>query len=264
MICRKARPGQERERYVCSGRIEHGREFCEKPSVRRELVDEPFLEHLLNGYIDLDATARRIEQRTASAVTLALDAVADAEADVAGVERALAATERAYDAEVIDGRQYAKREARLTGELDGARNALLRASEHAREAEAAQTLGDGEQLLLAQLAAVKRAVADGAAGAPDLDALRNLIGQMFESVALVRGFDFARTPATDRRGFVPFESDVGEPPSVDGDEGLYMVPVLRWSAVDRGTFSPIGQEMPVGCSPQYPDPKTFFSRYCWW
>ena len=36
MLPRKARPGVERSRYVCSGRIENGGEFCDQPSIRRE------------------------------------------------------------------------------------------------------------------------------------------------------------------------------------------------------------------------------------
>ena len=120
MMCRKGRPGRGRPRYECFGRLEYGKEFCDQPSIRRELVDEPFLARLLNGFLDLQATVRRIEERTASAATVARHAVADAEAEVARVERAIATTERDYDAGVIDGRQYAKREARLTGGLAGA------------------------------------------------------------------------------------------------------------------------------------------------
>ena len=250
MICRQGRPGIGRPRYECWGRIEHGKEFCDQPSIRRELVDEPFLAHLLNGYVDLQATARRIEKRTASAVTLARQAVADAEADVARIENAIATTERDYDAGSIDGRQYAKREARLTGELDGAGNALERASEHAEEVETAGLVGDAEQLLLEHLAAVRRAVADGAGDAPDLDALRNLIGQMFDRVVLmtlaghVDGLGYmvsAKAP----NGLIPFEADVGEVLGVDGDDGYYLLPVLAWSDVDRATFARSRQELPI-------------------
>jgi hypothetical protein len=42
MLPRKARPGVERERYVCGGRIDRGPAVCSQPSIRRELIDEPF------------------------------------------------------------------------------------------------------------------------------------------------------------------------------------------------------------------------------
>ena len=207
MICRQGRPGQGRPRYECFGRLEYGVSFCDQPSIRRERVDEPFLASLLNGYVDLHATARRIEERTRSAVTLARQAVAEAEADVARIENAIATTGRDYDAGEITGRQYSAREARLTGELAGARNALERAAQHAHEAQTAGLVGDAEQQLLEHLAAVRRAVADGAGDAPDLDALRNVIGQMFEAVVLIRACDFPH--AVDG---VWTSSNVAEPP----------------------------------------------------
>jgi hypothetical protein len=243
MICRKGRPGRGRPRYECWGRIEHGLEFCDQPSIRQELVDEPFLRHLLDGYVDLQATARRIEERIAAALTLARQAVADSENDVARIARALATTERDYDAGEITGRQYSLREARLTGELDGARNALQQAVQHAQEVEEAGLPGDVEQRLLEHLALVKRAVSDGAGDAPDLDALRNVIGQMFQSIVLLHGF--AVPPAhLLRRGVIPFEADVGEPPAF-GDEGYWLLPILSRTAVDPATFRPVEQEMPI-------------------
>lgn len=250
MLCRKGRPGESRDRYVCSGRIAD-RTSCDQPSILRELVDEPFLAHLLDGYVDIEATRRRIEERTASAVTLAREAVSDAEGDVIRIERAIATTERDYDAGAIDGRQYAKREARLSDELDGARNALVRASEHAQDTEHAGLAGDAEQLLLEHLAAVKRAVVDGAGDAPDLNALRNVIGQMFESVVLMTGFGPPHADSGVENGFWEVEANVGE---LAGKDGYWLLPVLKWSAVDKGTF--IRQEIAV---PQITDPKTFLS-----
>jgi hypothetical protein len=50
MLTRKPRSGVERERYVCSHRVEEARTAsCDQASIRRELIDGPFLEHVLNG-----------------------------------------------------------------------------------------------------------------------------------------------------------------------------------------------------------------------
>jgi hypothetical protein len=86
MIPRKARPGVERARYVCRGRIEHGRQFCDQPSIRREAVDEPFLAKLLDSYLDLEATRCRIAERTADDLRLAHEAVTEREAEVGRIE----------------------------------------------------------------------------------------------------------------------------------------------------------------------------------
>jgi len=263
MIPRKGRPGVERERYVCSGRIADPTS-CSQPSIRRELIDEPFLAHLLSGYVDLDATMKRIEERMASALTAAREAVAQAEVEVGRVERALAVTERDYDKGDIDGRQYAKREARLTEELEGARNALQRAKEQAQRVELAGPVGDAEQVLLDHLAALKKAVAAGAGAAPDFDALRNVIGQMFESVQLVRtggwpperDADKCNSGRVGRVGFVPFEGDVPALPVVESDERYWLLLTLKWSAVDRETFTPKRRELSLNQPDKQPqDPS---------
>jgi site-specific DNA recombinase len=262
MLPRKARPGVERERYVCSGRIEHGSGFCAQPSIRRELIDEPFLAHLLDGYIDLEATRKRIEERLQEASGLAREAVAHAEGEVARIERAVATTERDYDAGDITGKQYAAREARLTEELDGAGAALGQARDRVAAIESAGPVGDAEQALLDYLADLKRATAAGAGAAPDLNALRNVIHRMFESIKL-EPWD---------EGIALAYGDASGPPlmvsRVPVGEGrrYWLIPTLRSSAVEAGTLRPIGQEMPVPPSPQYPTipSDNFLCRYCWW
>src|SRR5204862_1083439 len=77
MTPRRARPGVERERYVCSGRIEHGPGYCSQPSIRRERIDGPLLATLLDGYIDVEATRESIEQRARSALAAARQAASD-------------------------------------------------------------------------------------------------------------------------------------------------------------------------------------------
>jgi hypothetical protein len=76
---------------------------------------------------------QRIADRAGSALADARRTVADREAEVAKLERAMDATERAWDADQIDARQYAKREARLTDELAGARAATRPGRERRRE-----------------------------------------------------------------------------------------------------------------------------------
>jgi DNA invertase Pin-like site-specific DNA recombinase len=255
MIARKARPGVERERYVCAAR-QADRDSCSQSSIRRELIDEPLLATLLDGYIDFDATRRRIEDRANSVLTVAREALSQAEREAASVDydRRLARATRGWQDEVIDDDEYARQRAELNAEREGAQEALRRSQGHVEEVEQGAIPGDGEQALLEHLAALKKAVATGAGAAPDLHALRNVIGQMFERVQLVRS---GEVPDCD----VPMTDDA-VPVSAD----YWLLLVLRPSAVDSGTFKPIGQEMPVGSMLQYPpsDTKPFFARYCWW
>jgi site-specific DNA recombinase len=254
MIPRKARQGVERERYVCSGRVAD-RASCSQPSIRRELIDEPFLAHLLDGYIDLAATKRRIEERTSSALARAREAVVEREAEVASIERALATTERDYDAGDITGKQYSARQTRLSEELEGAQNALQRARHHIEATERGSVVGDGERVLLDHLAALKAAASAQAEAAPDQAALRNVIGEIFEEVrlapwdeAIARAFGDGPTKPS-ARPWIPAD-----------DRRYWLLPKARWSAVDsalRPIPQPIAvpEERPAPRGKQHPSPR---------
>jgi site-specific DNA recombinase len=255
MIPRKARPGVERERYVCHGRIAHPGS-CSQRSIRRELIDEPFLAHLLDGYIDLEAALKRIEERTASALTLAREALTQAKAELQRAEVRVARVRRGWQDGVLDDDDYREQWPEVQAERDAALAALQRAEEHASQTEDTGIVGDAEQILLDHLAALKRAVATGADAAHDLAALRNVIGQMFESVSLT---------AWDEGIALAFGDGAGpsaRPRVPVTGRGYWLLPKLRWSAVDADTFRPIGQEIPVPEWQSYP--HGFLCRYCWW
>jgi hypothetical protein len=253
MISRKARPGVERERYVCGGRVGDP-SSCSQPSIRRELIDEPLLAAILDGYIDFAATKRRIEDRASLALSAAREALEHAEREAASAEAKLTRVRGHYQEGRIEPDDWNEQRPQLTAELEASQEAVQRAQGHVEQTEQGSIPGDAEQALLDHLAAVKKAVGDGVGGAPDLHALRNLIGAMFEAVQLVRS---GEVPNCD----VPVTDDA-VPVSAD----YWLLLVLRPSAVDRGTFKPIGQEMPVGSMLQYPpsDTKPFLARYCWW
>jgi hypothetical protein len=258
MLPRKARPGIERERYVCAGRIADPRS-CQQPSIRRETIDGPWWKALQKGdyFEPLEATIRRWQHERSSELAARREAVAQAKAEAARIERTLTATERDYDAGEITGKQYSAREARLSDELEGARNALKRAQEHAQQDGG--PAGDAEQTVLDLMARIARAIEQGIGEAPNLHALRNVQSDIFEAVYLVRSGEWPRGELGD--GMIPWHDDV--PLIADGETRYWLLPVLRWSAVDRETFKPAGHAMPVGCKPQYSDPDTFLARYCW-
>jgi site-specific DNA recombinase len=226
----RARSGVGHSVYRCSGRIEHGEDFCSQPGVHRELIDEPLLRHLLDRFVDLEAMRQRIAARTTSALADARRAVTDREVEIAKLDRAMNATERAWDAGDIDARQYAKREARLTDELTGARAARDRARGHAESASNGPLGGDPEQELLDHLATLKAAVADGVEHAPNLNALRNVLAELFDRVELV--------------------------PDVGGD-GFLLLPTLRvghlgdgrWDFEDAGRRRELPAPAPLVATP---------------
>ncbi len=81
--------------------------------------------------------------------------------------------------------------------------------------------------------------------APDLHALRNTIGDLFESIMLVRSGTW---PQSVSEGFIPWQDDV--PALTDGQERYWLLLSLRSSVVDTETLRPTGQATPVPPRPQ--------------
>jgi site-specific DNA recombinase len=177
-----------RDRYICRGRVEHGPDFCSRPSIVREAIDEKLLAALLDGYIDLDATRQRIEARIASALADSQESLEQAERETAKAEAKLARVRSHYQEGRIEPEDWAEQRSALAGELEAAHEAVKRAQDHVGRLEH-EAMPDAEQALLAHLAALKQAVAAGVDQAPDLSALRNVIGQMLSSVDLVPNDD---------------------------------------------------------------------------
>jgi hypothetical protein len=265
------RKGIERERYVCRRRIEEGPGACDQPSVRRELIDQPFLAHPLDGYLDLEATRQRISERAASSRSVAEEAVEQAQNEAGRAESRLARVQRGWQDGVLDDDDYRQQRDQVRDELDAAQAALRRAEDHLT-ALIEQPDVDAEQVLLSHLAALKRAVSDTGQAAADLDTLRGVIGQMFQSVELIdhaNPFGARSYPTTIPEGNSTEGGVVTHPPGVerdpqvgDGDRRYWLLLKLRSSAVDPATFKPTGQLTPVPPSPQYP--HGFLCRYCWW
>jgi hypothetical protein len=162
--------------------------------------------------------------------------------EVKRTEARLARVQRGWQEGVHDDDDYRGQRAGVLGELDGARTAHGRAAEHVQALERTGAVTDAEEALLRQMAAIKQAVADGAGRAPDVDALRNKIGEMFEAVELLE---------YDPNGPNPFRQLAGKVkaglPDKAGDldiHGYFLRPHLRWSPDDLNT--PVRQiELPA-------------------
>jgi site-specific DNA recombinase len=177
-----------RDRYICRGRVEHGATFCPQVSILREHVDQPWLASLLDGHIDFEATVKRIEQRQNAALTTAQEALAQTDRDSAAAEAKLVRVRGHYQEGRLEPEDWAEQRTALTAEHEASQGAAQRARNHVDQLERTGAL-DAEQALLDHLTALKQAVSAGVGGAPDLLALRNVIGDTFESVTLVRGDD---------------------------------------------------------------------------
>lgn len=267
MLPRKARPGVERERYVCSGRIEDPAS-CSQPSIRRELVDGPLFEALLTGYIDIEDTRKRIAERVGNELALASEAHNHAQADALHLETRLLEIERDYLDGRIEPEEWRDLKGKLAVALEAAHEREQEAGERVHGMKLAGGLGDAEQILLDHLAALKQAAATTAGNAPDLDGLRRVIRMMFESIELVpqiHGAGVVTFPSGNTDGGVIPTHDGPDATFEDGETRYWLLPRLRSGFVelDDGVNRPVGQAIPVPTA-HITDPDTFLARYCWW
>jgi hypothetical protein len=163
-----------------------------------------------------------------------------AEREAAKAESALARIEGDYVDGKIDAEAWARLEARLRAELEGARAQMEQHDRQRQAIEAQIATVDAEAIVLGQLAALRRAVTaaiNDATGA-ELDQLRALLRRLFV------GFELA-SPGSPFGSPVPLpgarwvrSGDAG--PSLAFDGGYYLLPVLRDDAVDLDRDDPAG------------------------
>jgi DNA invertase Pin-like site-specific DNA recombinase len=175
----------DRQSYECSGRITFGLDYCDQVPVERSAIDGPMLGDLLKHYIDLAGTRRLMEGKTASDLSIARDSLAQAEAEAL---RAQANHERIrghYHAGRITPEMWAEERDDLAGAMTAAEDAVQQGRKRVEELEASGPLADSEEALLRRLAGLRATVSDGVKSAPDLNAMRMILRQMFETVRLL-------------------------------------------------------------------------------
>ncbi len=178
------------------------------------------IDELDRRYLGLAETRERYARKRAADAALVAEAVARADADAMRATERLSRVVRAFQDGKLDPDDYAEQRAGLLGEREAADAALARARKRS-EAVADEDVTDE---VLDRLREVRAAVLGGLDRAADLDGLRSLLRQIFESVIYSR----ADAP-TD----LPVEPSSGdwEAPEVALQAGTYLLPILRSGVV---------------------------------
>jgi hypothetical protein len=171
--------------YQCSGRLTHGLDFCDQRVIERALVDQAMLNELDRHYLDIDETRERLETKLAADMTVATAALREADSEAQRAEARIARVQRAFQDGYLEAADYAQQRAQLLEEDDAAKAAVQRATEHADALKATPPLADAEAAVLRHLTEIRKAVAEGVSEAPDLNALRTIMKQLFEVVVLL-------------------------------------------------------------------------------
>jgi hypothetical protein len=201
---------------------------------------------------------RRIAERVSSAVTQAQEAAVECDRDRANALAALNRVRGDYQRGAIDAEDWAEQRPGLIEAAEAATAAAERSRVHA-EALVGAPAGDPEGELLQALARLKAAVATGVDAAPNLQALRNTLDDLFESIVLVRSDELPWDALSYAKGQI---DQLGEAPELESKGQPYWLCLsFRQSAMDPSEPlqplpveipSPIGQETPVEWFGQYP------------
>jgi Recombinase len=218
--------------YACEKRVP-----CDQTPLSRKLVDTSVLAELTDHYVDLDETRRQIETKLAADLTIAREALAHAERESATAEATLARVRNHYQQERITAEDWSQQRPGLVAGVEAAQEALQRAREHVEEVEATGVPEDAQQTLLRHMEALRAAVTNGVGQAPDLNALRLVMHDLFDSFELIQW----PSAGTGKGGYVVEHNPVVEHEGVT----LALLPRLRWESVDgslaiRKTVLPLG------------------------
>ena len=170
--------------YKCLGRQNHGPEFCDQPSVRRELIDTALVDELTRRYLDVDGARERIREHRSNELPLARAAVAEAEREGAKAEANLARVKADYVAGEITAAEWRELRIDLEESLAAARAAVTQAQGQVEAVIAAGAVTDTEEELLRHLADLKALVSGTVGQARDIEALRTVIRQLFSFIEL--------------------------------------------------------------------------------
>jgi site-specific DNA recombinase len=179
------RRGGKYEVYQCAGRLAHGLDYCDQTPIDRALVDQAMMDELDRHYLDVEETRRRLEAKLAADTVIAAATLTDADGEAQRAEARIARVQRAFQDGFLEAEDYASQRAQLLEERDAAQAAADRARDHADHLATAPATADAEEAVLRHLSNLRQAVIEGVSRAPDLNALRTILRQLFKEVLLL-------------------------------------------------------------------------------
>ncbi len=171
------RAGQTYEVYQCLGRYKDVAS-CEQLPVRRDLIDTAMMLELDRVYLDLQATRERYAARKQADAGLAAETLRHAHSEALKASERLRRVQRAFQDGYLEPADYAEQRGTLTAEREAAEAAVALAEQRV-ECTSDEDVTDE---FLDRLREVRAAVLGGLDRAPDLNALRRLLRDLFEAV----------------------------------------------------------------------------------
>lgn len=174
-------PRAAKDLYLCGGRIQWGKEYCDQSALSRQAVDSALMRELHRRYIDWEETRRQTEQRHAVGLAMVRQQVAEADAEAAKAEARLAKVTRGWQDEIIPDQEYAEQRAELLSEQAAAQAAAQQARRRLEAAEEGTEPATASDAMLDRIRALEVGP-DGLTLASDRDALRLMLAELFAQV----------------------------------------------------------------------------------
>lgn len=209
---------ENRQMYRCA--TVHRRHLdCDMPNVGREEIDAAMRSEIERVYLDLEETRDRLARKRAVDAAAAATAAADAERELARVESDEARIRRDYRGGRISADDW--REFRI--EFAEERAAATAAAERARKRRDEVSVVDVSDEVLDRLRGLRAVLLGNIDRAPDLDAQRRLLRELFERVVWWSG----KLPAAYDLPIPEPESGDWEAPEIAVGESGWLIPILR-------------------------------------
>ena len=181
-VTKPTRTGTTNEVYCCWKRMHDGATACATPRIPRVEIDEALLREITTKYVDLAATRQRLAAQMDADVRIVEDMARQADRAVAEVEAKIAKVETDYFDGELQAATFERFSARLADDLAAKRAAADQARAHAETAAQVPRDADAEAVLLRQLAKMRAAIVEGVGMAPNLEALRRMLRDLFEEI----------------------------------------------------------------------------------
>jgi hypothetical protein len=174
--------------YECSGRRDHGTDFCPQGPLPRELIDGTILGRFEQIGLSVEATKRDYAEATEHQLQQARDALVQAERAERKASEALTRIRGDYKAGKLSSESWEDLKPELIEEQKAAAREVERLRAHEHDIANATALDDAEQAVLEWLTELREVIAGKVRNAESVEALRNALTRVFER------FEFRPSP----------------------------------------------------------------------
>jgi site-specific DNA recombinase len=249
-------PRSDSDTYRCSGRHEHGPDFCPQIPIPRESVDQSALRYFEHVGLNVEETKERLSAQFSARLTEATALRDDEDRTVKQAGERLNRIRNDYLDGVIDAAEWRTLSEQIRAERDAAERRLTILSERIEKLHEADPASAAAEAFERRIAELRAAVAGQIAGAAGLDEVRAKLRTLFDK------FDIGRTD-------LPPDEDMPLEMRLEREEALAEARASEWAIDPSWVMWPWSKpEMFEGLEDEWPPVLTMSTSarergHCW-